>query len=308
MKAKNDGKFYESMVFWAYTSLCKDERLTSVERDVKVPSPDGPRQIDVLVKHEHAGVIYTTIVECRDYSGKLNVTHVDAFASKLADVKASKGILVSRKGFSKTAVQKANRLGIGLCIVDSADTMLKELVIEVPAIIKVVHPSLQVKTLMKNNSVERKVAASAFTTINDIPLRNLVIQELREGVINIPEEPITLDWKPSSLNPPFFVRDADGFQVEVPWFTVTLHINIWYLFGHTNNLPDFVSQTHLGNSTHNVFIPSRFKIGLNQSFVRYEKYSKIPCNHNETIVGAFIPDTDTPISSTYGAQHLNIET
>lgn len=301
MKSRNDGKAYEAMVFWVYTALCSDERLTSVERDVKIAGPDGLRQIDVLVKHEHAGVAYTTIIECRDYAGKLSVTHLDAFVSKLIDIKASKGILVSRKGFSKTAVQKASRLGIGLCVVDSADTILKQLVIEVPVIVKVVHPSLQVQTLMKNDSSERTVLASAWTTINDVPLRNLVIQELREGVINLPEEPQVLDWTPKTLTPPFFVRDTNGEKIEVPWFTVSLHLNIWYLFGHTDHLPDFVSQTRVGDSTHNVFIPSRFKMGLNPSFSRYDRHSEIPYNYDEAIIGVYIPEADSPATSTHEA-------
>lgn len=298
MKFRNDGKAYEAMVFWVYTALCKDERLTSVERDVKIVGPDGLRQIDVLVKHEHAGVAYTTIIECRDYAGKLSVTHLDAFVSKLTDIKASKGILVSRKGFSKTAVQKASRLGIGLCVVDSADTTLKQLVIEVPVIVKIVHPTLHVKTLMRNDSSKREVLASAWTTINDVPLRNLVIQELREGVINLPEEPKVLDWTPKSLIPPFFVRDKNGEKVEVPWFSVSLHLDIWYLFGHTDHLPDFVSQTPVGGSTHNVFMPSRFKMGLNASFSRYDRYSEIPYNYNEAIIGAYIPESDSTTTST----------
>lgn len=301
MKARNDGKSYEAMVFWVYASLGRDERLTSVERDVKIPGPDGLRQIDVLVKHEHAGVEYTTVIECRDHAGKLSVTHVDAFFSKLADVKASKGILVSRNGFSKTAIQKASRLGIGLCVVDSADTILKQLIVEVPVIVKVVHPTLYVKTLMKNNGDQRKVFASAWTTINDVPLRNLVVAELRDGSIDIPEEPKIFDWVPKTLAPPFFVRDANGGEVEVPWFTVSLHLNIWYLFGHTNQLPDFVSQTRIGHSTHNVFMPSRFKMGLNSSFSRYDLRSQIPSNCNEAIVGLYIPDSDSPSSSTHEA-------
>jgi hypothetical protein len=301
MIGRNDGKAYEAMVFWVYTALCRDERLTSVQRDVKVPGPEGLRQIDVLVKHEHAGIEYVTIIECRDYVGKLNVTHVDAFASKLIDVNASKGVLVSRNGFSKTAVQKASRLGIGFCIVDSADAILKQLVIEVPVIVKVVHPSLNVQTMMENDNRSRRVNANAWTTINDVPLRTLVIQEFREGAITIPEEPQVFDWVPRTLLPPFFVRDASGEKVNVPWFKVSLHLNIWYLFGHTDNLPDFVSQARVGDSTYNIFIPDRFKMGLNSSFSRYERYSEIPYNHKQAIIGVYIPTSENPVTSSHEA-------
>ncbi|MDT4826869.1 hypothetical protein FQZ97_601910 [compost metagenome] len=307
MKHKNNGKEYEAMVFWAYNALCRDERLTSVESDIKIDGPDGERQVDVLVKHTHAGIEYMTILECRDYAGKLSVTHVDAFASKLSDLNASKGILVSRKGFSKTAIQKAARLGIGLCVVDSADTALRNMAVEIPVIVKVVHPSLQCQTLMANDSIARRVYASAWTTINDVALRSLVIQELRDGTIEIPDEPMTLDWAPKSLNPPYYVRDANGEKVNVPWFKVKLNLDIWYLFGHTDNLPDFVTQSQVGGTISNVFMPQRFKVGLNSSFARYERRTEIPYNYNEAILGIFTPETDGQIETSHEAWNFGTE-
>jgi hypothetical protein len=301
MRDRNDGKAYEEMVFWVYTALCRDEKLTSVQHDVKIPGPEGMRQIDVLVKHEHAGIEYMTIVECRDYVGKLNVTHIDAFSSKLIDLKASKGVIVSRNGFSKTAIQKASRLGVGLCIVNSADAILKQLVVEVPVIVKVVQPTLNVRTLMKNGGISRKVMASALTTINDVRLRDLVIQELREGAISIPDELQVFDWAPKNLIPPFFVRDVDGEKVDVPRFDVSLHLNVWYLFGHTNNFPDFVSQSQVGDSLYNIFIPDRFKMELNPSFSRYERYTEIPHNDKEAITGVYFPTADNLSTSTHEA-------
>ncbi len=98
---QNDGKQFEAMVHSVYTSFCRDERFSKVERDIRIAGPDGFRQIDVLVTHVHANIEYKTIIECRDFTGKLNVTHVDSFCSKITDVKANKGIIVSRKGFSK---------------------------------------------------------------------------------------------------------------------------------------------------------------------------------------------------------------
>jgi len=138
------------------------------------------RQIDVLVTHVHANIEYKTIIECRDFTGKLNVTHVDSFCSKITDVKANKGIIVSRKGFSKTAIRKASRLGIGLCIVDGADTVLKEMALELPMVVVTVEPSMHVNVAVKPTR-DTAVHESEWSTINDVLLRNQVIDELENG-------------------------------------------------------------------------------------------------------------------------------
>lgn len=289
------------MVFLVYASLCRDERLSSVEHDVRLAGPDGPRQIDVLVKHLHAGIEYLTAIECRDHSGKLSVKHIDEFASKLIDINANKGIIVSRKGFSKTATQKARRLGIGLCCIDDADATLKNMVVEIPIIIKAVQPTLQCRTFMSNNGVERKVYANAWTTMNDVRLRSLVIQDLRDGTIDIPDAATVQRWVPKDLKPPFFVRDADGEKVDVVWFEVDLHISVWYLLGTTNSLPDSVAHTNIGSNIYNVFIPNRFKVGINSSFIRYDRRSDIPINYNEAIVGIFTPEANSARLDEYEA-------
>lgn len=301
MTSRKDGKEYESMVLWVYKSLCRDERLSSVEHDVRVAGPDGERQIDVLVRHVHAGIEYITAIECRDYSGKLSVKHVDEFASKIIDIKASKGVIVSRKGFSKTAIQKARRIGISLCSIDSADTTLKDMVVEIPIIVKVIEPTIRCKTLVANDGVQRKIYASAMTTINDTPLRNLIIQELRDGTIPAPDETKVQAWVPKDFKPPYFVRDATGEKVEVIGFEVNLHLSIWYLLGNTDCLPDSVTQTYVGSSVCNVFVPDRFKVGLNSSFARYDRRSDIPINYDEVIVGIFTPEADSATISEHEA-------
>ncbi|HEL4831692.1 restriction endonuclease [Stenotrophomonas sp. C4297] len=305
MNHKNkDGKAYESMVHFVYSSLCKDEKLTSVAMNVLLAGPDGDRQIDVLVKHTHAGIQYVTAIECRDYAAKLTVSHVDAFASVVTDIKASRGVLVSRKGFSKTAIQKANRLGIGLCVVDNADAVLKGLVVQVPLIVKVVHPTLEARTLVASRDTARKISNSAWTTINDVPLRQLVIKELRDGRIEHPDASMVMKWSPQDLAPPFFIRDAFGVPVEVVQFDVTLHLNVWYLFGHTDNLPDAITQTEVGGAVCNVFMPDRFKAGINESFSRYEDRAEIPIRDNNALIGVYTPDEDGSVTSSLSTYQL----
>ena len=153
--AKNTGKEYEYFVESIYQALTKDERFTTVERDVNLEGKDGPRQVDVLLRSEVANINLLTVIECRDYNKRLSVVHVDGLHSKLQDVNASKGVLVSRKGFSSTAKQKAARVGITLCLAYDASSVVKAVKIVVP--IKVRHVKVGFKadfdfTFLKGNA------------------------------------------------------------------------------------------------------------------------------------------------------------
>lgn len=68
------------------------------------------RQIDVLINLLKDGIVTSTIVvECKLYKTKINVKIIDSFIGCLEDVGADKGIIVSEKGFSKAAINRANK-------------------------------------------------------------------------------------------------------------------------------------------------------------------------------------------------------
>ena len=122
--AHNNGSQFEILLQEIYSVLVSNEQFTQVERNVQLPGLDGPRQIDVLITSQVAGMPLKTVVECRDHNRILDVTAIDAFQSKLVDVSANKGVLVSRKGFSGTAKKKAKRVGITLCTAADARNIL----------------------------------------------------------------------------------------------------------------------------------------------------------------------------------------
>lgn len=107
------GDKFEEQVKWLYDLLSAQEGYTSVEGPkVKIPSPDGEREFDVVLKVKACGIEFLTVIECRDYKSRLDVTHIDGFQSKIEDVNASKGIIISRNGFTGTAIKKAKRFGV----------------------------------------------------------------------------------------------------------------------------------------------------------------------------------------------------
>ena len=68
------------------------------------------RQIDVLIKLLKDGNLDSVcLVECKHYAQKINVKIVDSFIGCLEDVNADKGVIVSEKGFTKAAINRAYR-------------------------------------------------------------------------------------------------------------------------------------------------------------------------------------------------------
>ena len=115
--AKNTGKEFENLTHEVFAALSATRSDVKVERNVFLPSQltGDPRQIDVLLRSEVACLSMLTIIECRDYKKKLNVTYVDGLHSKLLEVAAHKAVFVTRRGFTKGAMRKAERLKITLC-------------------------------------------------------------------------------------------------------------------------------------------------------------------------------------------------
>lgn len=75
------------------------------------------RQRDVWIETAFAGHFRISIlVSCKRKKAKLSQQDIDAFAGELASSGAHKGVLYAHAGFSKPALEKAERLGISCCI------------------------------------------------------------------------------------------------------------------------------------------------------------------------------------------------
>lgn len=65
------------------------------------------RQIDVLIEQEIGGNVATIVIDCKLYNKKVDVKAVESFISMVEDLEADKGLLVSEKGYSKAALNRA---------------------------------------------------------------------------------------------------------------------------------------------------------------------------------------------------------
>jgi hypothetical protein len=86
-----------------------------VEHDARLEGEESGirRQIDVLIRSPETGAI--VVVDCKDRGRPLDVNDAYQFAGVLADVKATNGILICNRGFSKAAQAVASRRGFNLC-------------------------------------------------------------------------------------------------------------------------------------------------------------------------------------------------
>jgi len=104
-------KEFEQLVHQLQQQLSGDAEVI-LNTHLKGDDSKGSRQIDILVKRSVAQYPIVIVMECKDYKRPVDVKEVEAFATKLRDVKANKGALVSGKGFTSMALEVAERYGI----------------------------------------------------------------------------------------------------------------------------------------------------------------------------------------------------
>ena len=103
-------KQYETYVF---NLLRANFPGADIQKDVRLPGmrSNTQRQIDILVKQQVTGLNITIAFDCKNYNRKLNVRHVETFLSTLEDIGVSKGVIITGRGYSKAARDRARQGG-----------------------------------------------------------------------------------------------------------------------------------------------------------------------------------------------------
>lgn len=87
----------------------------TVEHNVTLTGRSGaPRQIDVLVRHRQGLYEHLIVVECKYRNSPIERLHVDALATTIREVGASRGVIFSTKGFQSGAIAQAAHDNISL--------------------------------------------------------------------------------------------------------------------------------------------------------------------------------------------------
>ena len=106
------GKPFEILVAQIEEAL-KGNPNFKISPDVVLEDRDGiKRQIDLLIEHRiDDRFTFKTIVECKDYSSRIKVGLIGEFINLLESLNVHQGIFVSRTGFQKSAIRKAQKNG-----------------------------------------------------------------------------------------------------------------------------------------------------------------------------------------------------
>lgn len=114
---KLDWKSYESITMYIYENLGKQSgvKVKGHGQNCKVTGRSGvPHQIDVLTTHSDGVHSYDTAIECKYWKEKVNKDIVMKVASIIEDAGISKGVIVTKSGFTQDGLDYARFKNIGL--------------------------------------------------------------------------------------------------------------------------------------------------------------------------------------------------
>ncbi|MDV7473106.1 restriction endonuclease [Acinetobacter baumannii] len=122
---KNTGKDYEIFTGKLYAAILASEAMgigpqKNIQVEVNkilIDNNGSKRQFDVYWEYEIGGILYRTVIECKDYKNTVSVNIVDSLIGKLRDFHNIKGLIATKKGFQDGAHTKAQANGIELLIV-----------------------------------------------------------------------------------------------------------------------------------------------------------------------------------------------
>ena len=92
-----------------------------IKRNAKMPGrlSGSNRDIDILIESQIFGHSLQIGIECKNWNSKLDVADVGTFIDKLKDVGISKGVIISKLGYSEHAHQRARgEIGVQLQVLD----------------------------------------------------------------------------------------------------------------------------------------------------------------------------------------------
>lgn len=99
-------KEYESNVLKYFSKKYPHSKFS---KNAKLPGRLSliPREIDILIEGSIAGYPFRLAIECKRWKKRLDVQDVGTFLDKIKDVGIEKGVMISMKGYSNAAYQRA---------------------------------------------------------------------------------------------------------------------------------------------------------------------------------------------------------
>lgn len=278
---KKTGKKFEKLAESIFSKLIKNPNYERVEHNVLLNGVDGERQIDVLVTSQSVGIEFKTIIECRDYNKKLSISNIDGFHSKLLDVNANKGILISRKGFSSKSISKAKRLGITLCTADETEEDNWESIIDLPILFEEIHlVDLELKvTLDVNRTIH--VHRDSILEINGQDMVELIRRKWSNDEFQIDYENNEQILTFPELSKPYTIKTKEVEKFELMDLQITCNIDRLFYLTSTSKLKNTQILDNITEGKRQIFVDvnSLRDTNLNVQKISREQLKQLPTNY-----------------------------
>ncbi len=286
----NDGKRYESLVAQLYRALTEGDKRTTVKVNDRIRGCDGLRETDVAIRSKVGDYELLTIVECKDHKRKVDRPIIEAFCKKLEDVGASKGIVVSRSGFTKSAIQLANRSRIDVYSADHIGRISLPPEHNLPIAVRSLIPdSFHSEVHFSNPTrVDLKLTTlgsffcdrSLVEIIGSLPVAR--IASTTSLFIDFSEE-----WPDQEL----WIRGAAGEKLPVSTARFWIKFSEAVHFGYLGDLPDSAYKRNEVTSEATFFIDIRDITAAGARFKRYDNLNSLPVFAQNPLLLCFtIPD------------------
>jgi len=111
----NNGKDYEFFVAKLQQALLNADAYASqkniqVEVNKKIVDNCGiERQFDIYWEYELGGLLYKTVIECKDYASTITVEKIDALIGKVKDLPDLKAVFATKMGYQSGAQKKSRK-------------------------------------------------------------------------------------------------------------------------------------------------------------------------------------------------------
>ncbi|NGX36401.1 MAG: hypothetical protein K1000chlam1_01247 [Candidatus Anoxychlamydiales bacterium] len=266
-------KDFEKLIANIYTDLSPHAIVTHDDKIFEENS-QSYRQIDVSIKYLIDGREYLTIVEARDHKRPQDITTIDAFASKITGVGATKGILICNSGFTKTAKTKATTLRIDLCSAHEAQSKNWNQEIKIPFLWTDLSPEIYITgkiDLQKGDSVPTFISKMIFSNDKGKTRLCLLKSFVRLWNQNLISKALKkqLTIKPSQENLEILTIQNEFRTVENLQINYRIHRRSWLKYFPASDyrgIQDFVTKD---------FQPVRLKVGP-VPLIKDESWIEIP--------------------------------
>lgn len=272
----SNGKDYEIFVLKLQQALINSDKVFSqkniiIERNVILKDRfDIDREFDLYWEYEFAGVIYKTIIECKDYASRVSVDKIDALIGKLEDFPDIKPIFATKTGYQSGAEAKAKAHKIDLLVVreqngkdwldDEGNELIKEISIEInvisqpratsikPYISKewlLENPSVNVGAISEINTLDNNISIE-YNNTNEIVNLNDALNEMTAKIEGFGEVILTECFEDAYLhidNTKLLLKKMDITYYTPSIIKRIIHINI------AHELIGVIEYLHRGTST-----------------------------------------------------------